>query len=91
VGVQNHFSTPKEQWRNAAAESTINSIMLIARTVMEESGLGCRFGSRRLLLARMRKMRHSGHALRRHLIRHFSEHQRIYLDLELSDVKPLFT
>jgi hypothetical protein len=40
VGVQNHFSTPKEQWRNGAAESTINSIMLIARTVMAESGLG---------------------------------------------------
>jgi hypothetical protein len=29
VGARNHFSTPKEQWQNGAAESTINSIMLI--------------------------------------------------------------
>ncbi len=43
VGLRNHFSTPKEQWQNGAAESTINSIMLIARTVMAEFGLGGRF------------------------------------------------
>jgi hypothetical protein len=43
VGVQNHFSTSHEQWRNGAAESTINSIMFIARTVIVESGLGGRF------------------------------------------------
>ena len=42
-GIRSHFSTPKEQWQNGAAESTINSIMLIARTVMVESGLGGRF------------------------------------------------
>ena len=42
-GVRSHFSTPKEQWQNGAAESTINSIMMTARTVMAESGLGGRF------------------------------------------------
>jgi hypothetical protein len=41
-GIRNHFSTPREQWQNGP-ESTINSIMLIARTVMVESGLGGRF------------------------------------------------
>jgi hypothetical protein len=43
VGVQYHFCTPKEQWQNEAAESTINSIMFIARTVMAESRLGGQF------------------------------------------------
>ena len=44
-GIRSHFSTPKEQWQNGAAESTINSIMsrLVARIVMVESGLGGRF------------------------------------------------
>ena len=42
-GVRSHFSTPKEQWQNGASESTINSIMMSARTVMAESGLGGRF------------------------------------------------
>ena len=42
-GIQSHFGTPNEQWQNGAAESTINSIMMIARTVMAESGLGGRF------------------------------------------------
>jgi hypothetical protein len=42
-GIRNHFSTAREQWQNGPAESTINSIMLIARTVMVESGLGGRF------------------------------------------------
>jgi hypothetical protein len=37
LGVRNHFSTPKEQWQNGAAKSTINSIILISRTVMAES------------------------------------------------------
>ena len=45
-GIRSHFSTPKEQWQNGAAESTINSIMMSARTVMAESGLGDRFGSK---------------------------------------------
>ncbi len=42
-GIRSHFSTPKEEWQNGAAESTINSIMMSARTVMAESGLGGRF------------------------------------------------
>ncbi len=42
-GIHSHFSTPKEQWQNGAAESTINSIMIIARTGMAESGLVGRF------------------------------------------------
>jgi hypothetical protein len=39
-GIHSHFRTPKEQWQTGAAESTINSIMTAARTVMTESGLG---------------------------------------------------
>ena len=42
-GIRSHFNTPKEQWQNELAESTINSIMLVARTVMVDSGLGGRF------------------------------------------------
>jgi transposase InsO family protein len=42
-GIRNHFSAPREQWQNGPAESTINSIMLITRTVMVESGWGGRF------------------------------------------------
>ncbi len=43
-GIHSHFSTPKEQWQNGAAESTINSIMMIERTVMAKSGLGAAAG-----------------------------------------------
>ena len=42
-GIRSHFSTPKEEWQNGATESTINSIMLVARTVMVDSSLGGRF------------------------------------------------
>ncbi len=42
-GVRIHFSTLKEQWQNGAAESTINAMMMIARTLMVESGLGGQF------------------------------------------------
>ena len=35
-GVCSHFSTPKDQWQNGAAESTINSIMMSASMVMAE-------------------------------------------------------
>jgi hypothetical protein len=42
-GIHSHLGTPKEQWQNVAAESTINSIKMIARTVMADSGLGGRF------------------------------------------------
>jgi hypothetical protein len=43
TGIGSHFSTQKAQWQNCAAESTINSIMIIARTMMAESGLAGRF------------------------------------------------
>ena len=43
VGAKKYFSTGYEQWQNGLPESAINSIMLIARTVMVESGLGGRF------------------------------------------------
>ncbi len=36
-GILNHFNTPREQLQNGPAKSTINSIMLITRTVMVES------------------------------------------------------
>ncbi len=52
-GICSHFSTPIEHWQNGAAESTINSIMMIARTVMAESSLGGRFDSKQLRQARM--------------------------------------
>jgi transposase InsO family protein len=42
-GIRSHFSTQKALWQNCAAESTINSIMMSARTVMAESGQGGRF------------------------------------------------
>ena len=42
-GIRSLFSTPKEQMQNGAAEPTINSIMLVARTVMVESDLVGRF------------------------------------------------
>jgi hypothetical protein len=41
--VRNHFSTPYEQWQNGSAESSINSITMLGRTVMAESGLGGRY------------------------------------------------
>ena len=42
-GIRSHFSTPKEQWQHAPAESTINSIMMAAMAVMADAGLGGRF------------------------------------------------
>jgi hypothetical protein len=42
-GICSHYSTLKEQWQNGAAELAINSITMIARTVMAESDLGERF------------------------------------------------
>jgi hypothetical protein len=40
VRVRNNLSTAHEQWQNwpASAESTINSIMLLTRTVMIQIG-----------------------------------------------------
>jgi hypothetical protein len=41
VRVRNHFSTPHEQGQNGPAELTVDSIIMLARTVMAESSLGC--------------------------------------------------
>ncbi len=43
VGVKNYFSTPQEQWYNGLAESAINSIMMVSRTIIADSRLGRRF------------------------------------------------
>ena len=42
-GIQNYFSTPYEQWQNGQAESSVNSLMKLGRSVMVESGLGGQF------------------------------------------------
>jgi hypothetical protein len=42
-----------EQWQNGAAESTINSIMLIAKQSWQSQDWVVDFGLRRLLLSRM--------------------------------------
>ncbi len=52
VGVENYFSTAHEQWQNGLAEAAINAIMMAARTIMAESGLGGRFWFRTALAAR---------------------------------------
>ena len=51
VGVKNYFSTAHEQWQNGLAKAAINSIMMISRTVMVESGLGGRFWFKSALAA----------------------------------------
>jgi hypothetical protein len=38
TGARNHFSLSYEQWQNGLAESAINLIMRLARTVMAVSG-----------------------------------------------------
>jgi hypothetical protein len=43
VGVKNYFSTSTEQWQDGLAEAAINSIMMLSRAIMAESGLGGRF------------------------------------------------
>ncbi len=62
--IRSHFSTPKEQRLNGAAEPTINSIrMMIARSVMVEPGLfGVDFGSEPQEHAKMPSMRYSRRA-----------------------------
>jgi transposase InsO family protein len=42
-GIESRYSTPYEQWQNGQAESSINSLMTLARSVMVESGLGGKF------------------------------------------------
>jgi hypothetical protein len=48
-GIRSHFSEAYEQWQNGSAESSIDSIMLLARTVMAESGAAGRFWFRAAL------------------------------------------
>ena len=43
MGVENRYATPYEQWQDGQAESSINSLMTLARSVMVESGLGGQF------------------------------------------------
>ena len=42
-GITNYFSTPYEQWQNGLAEASVNSVTMLCRTVMAESGLGGQF------------------------------------------------
>jgi hypothetical protein len=51
VGVKNYFSTAHEQWQNGLAEAAIDSIMMAARTIVAESGLGGRFWFKAALAA----------------------------------------
>ena len=43
MGVKNYYSTAHEQWQNGLPEAAINSVMMLSRTIMVESGLGGRF------------------------------------------------
>ncbi len=43
TGIKNYYSTAHEQWQNGLPEAAINSIMMISRTIMVESGLSGRF------------------------------------------------
>ncbi len=52
VGVKNYFSTAHEQWQKGLAESAINSVMMAAKTIMVEYGLGGQFWFRAALAAR---------------------------------------
>ena len=51
VGVKNYYSTSYEQWQNGLAEAAINSLMMISRTIMAESGMGGRFWFKSALAA----------------------------------------
>ncbi len=43
MGIKNYYSTEHEQWQNGLPEARINAIMMVSRTILLESGLGCRF------------------------------------------------
>ena len=51
MGVKNYYSTAHEQWQNGLPEAAINSVMMLSRTIMVESGLGGRFWFRSALAA----------------------------------------
>ena len=42
-GIKNYFTTPYEQWQNGLAKASLNSVTMLWRTVMAESGLGGQF------------------------------------------------
>jgi hypothetical protein len=42
-GVKNYFSTTHDQWQNGLAESSVDSVNMLGRAVMAESGMGRRF------------------------------------------------
>ncbi len=65
-GVKNYFSIPQEQWQNGLPEA-INSIMMVARTIMAESGLGGRFWFRSVWQAEMPETQPISSASARHL------------------------
>ncbi len=43
IGVENYHSASHEQWQNGLPEAAINSVMMLSRTIMVESGLCGRF------------------------------------------------
>jgi hypothetical protein len=43
MGVKNFYITSHEQWQNGLPEAAINSVMMLSRTIMVESGLGVQF------------------------------------------------
>ena len=49
LGSKNYYSVSYEQWQNGLAESSINSLMLLSRTQMAESGLTGKFWFRALI------------------------------------------
>ena len=52
LGSQNYYSVAYEQWQNGLAESSINSLMLLTRAQMAESGMTGRFWFRALVASR---------------------------------------
>jgi hypothetical protein len=66
----------REQCQNGAAKSTINSIMLIARTVMVESGLDGQFWFKAAAAGAT-----SRHASRPHLLRQCTESLEVFPEM----------
>ena len=46
MGVKNYYNTVHEQWQNGLPEAAINSVMMLSRRIMVESGLCRRVGGR---------------------------------------------
>ncbi len=45
IGVKNYYRTSHEQWQNGLLEAAINSVMVLSRTIMVESGSAVDSGS----------------------------------------------